>query len=66
MPSIKQEMLHGVFWSAIEKYSGIVVSLIVSAVLARLISPEDFGTVAIVTVIINFSAFLLLWVYFPL
>ena len=65
MPSIKQEMLHGVFWSAIEKYSGIVVSLIVSAVLARLISPEDFGTVAIVTVIINFFSIFATMGIFP-
>ena len=54
MSSVKQEMIHGVFWSAIERYSGIIVSLIVSAVLARLITPKDFGTVAVVTVIINF------------
>lgn len=30
MSSIKQELFKGVFWSAVEKYSGLVVSLIVS------------------------------------
>ena len=44
----------GVFWSAIEKYSAYAVSLIVSMVLARILSPEDFGVVAIVTVLISF------------
>jgi teichuronic acid exporter len=52
--SIRKEMLNGVMWSAIEKYSGIFISLLVSGVLARLISPESFGVIAVATVIINF------------
>lgn len=47
-------MIHGVFWSAVEKYSGFVVSIIITMVLARLLQPEDFGVIAIVTVIIHF------------
>ncbi len=54
MPSIKQDMLHGVFWSAVEKYSGLVVSIAVSMVLARILSPAEYGVVAIATVIISF------------
>ena len=41
--NIKKEIATGVFWSAISKYSGIFVSLIISAILARLLKPEDFG-----------------------
>ena len=47
-------MIRGVFWSAIEKYSGLINSILVSMVLARLLSPKDYGTVAIVSVIIAF------------
>lgn len=54
MPSLKKEMVNGVFWSAIEKYSGLVVSILVSMVLARLLSPKEYGVVAIATVIIHF------------
>lgn len=54
MPSIKQELVRGVFWSAVEKYSGFVVSIIVTMVLARLLSPEEFGVAAIATLIISF------------
>lgn len=54
MSSIKHEMLHGVFWSAIEKYSGLVVSLVVSMILARLLSPDEYGVVAIATVFTQF------------
>ncbi|MDR0799507.1 MAG: lipopolysaccharide biosynthesis protein [Dysgonamonadaceae bacterium] len=52
--SVKKEMVNGVFWTAIQKYSGIVVQLIVSAVLARLLPVEDFGIVAIAIVLIQF------------
>lgn len=54
MASIKQQMLSGVFYTAIAKYSGILISLLVTAVLARLLSPGDFGVVAVATVIVNF------------
>lgn len=54
MSDIKNAMIKGLAWSAIEKYSVFLVSLIVSMVLARLLAPKDFGGVAIATVIINF------------
>lgn len=54
MSHIKKQLLSGVFYTAIAKYSGIIISLVVTAVLARLISPDDFGIVAIATVIIAF------------
>lgn len=54
MSDIKNAMIKGLAWSAIEKYSVFLVSLIVSMVLARLLAPKDFGVVAIATVIINF------------
>lgn len=49
MGSIKKELLSGVFYTAIAKYSGILISLIITGVLARLISPDKFGIVAVVT-----------------
>ena len=52
--NIKQQLFSGVFYTALAKYSGIIVSLVVAGVLARLLSPDDFGIVAIATVIITF------------
>ena len=52
--SLKKEIVSGVFWTAVQRYSGIVVQLAVSAVLARLLVPEDFGIVAIAIVLIQF------------
>lgn len=58
MESTKQKMVRGVLWSAVEKYSGLIVSIIVSMILARILSPSDYGTVAISSVIISFLAIL--------
>ena len=52
--NIKQQLFSGVFYTALAKYSGIIISLVVAGVLARLLSPDDFGIVAIATVIIAF------------
>lgn len=54
MSNTKKELVSGVFWSAIEKYSSLIISLVVSMILARLLSPEDYGVVAIAMVFIIF------------
>ena len=52
--TVRKQLTSGVFYIAIAKYAGIVISLAVSGVLARLLSPSDFGIVAVATVIITF------------
>jgi PST family polysaccharide transporter len=52
--SLKKEMIHGVFWTAVQRYSGYIVQLIVTMILARLLVPEDFGIIAIAIVLIQF------------
>lgn len=52
--NVKQQLFSGVFYTALAKYSGIIISLVVAGILARLLSPDDFGIVAIATVIIAF------------
>lgn len=52
--SLKSELTKGVFWIALAKYSGIFISLGITAILARHISPAAFGTMAIATVIMVF------------
>lgn len=54
MNTFKKELLSGVLYSAIAKYSGIIVSIVITAILARLLTPEYFGTIAIATVFISF------------
>lgn len=52
--NVKKQLLSGVLYTALAKYSGIIVSLVIAGVLARLLTPNDFGIVAIATVIIAF------------
>lgn len=50
----KKQLKTGLFYTALAKYSGIVITLGVTAVLSRLLTPEDFGVIAVATVIIVF------------
>lgn len=58
MSSLKMQMAKGVMWTAIGKYAGILVQIIITMVLARLITPDDFGVVAIAQVAISFISIL--------
>jgi O-antigen/teichoic acid export membrane protein len=52
--SLKQQFISGVFFTALTKYLGVLVSLIITGVLSRLLTPADFGLIAIVSVLIAF------------
>ncbi|MBD2059305.1 MOP flippase family protein [Oculatella sp. FACHB-28] len=52
--SIKQKAIKGVVWSAIQSWSSQAGSLIVFLVLARLLSPEAFGLVALANIFLAF------------
>jgi len=53
---MKKQLFSGIAYTALEKYSNIIVQLAITAVLARLLLPVDFGVVAVATVIITFFA----------
>ena len=52
--SIKNSFKSGILYTAISKYLGIVITILITAILARILTPEDFGIVAIVTVFASF------------
>jgi len=54
MSSLKKEIISGVFYTSLAKYSNIAVQILVTAILARLLTPFDYGVVAIATVFIVF------------
>lgn len=54
MPSLKHDMIHGAFWSGVQHYSGMVMGIVISMVLARILSPEEYGVVGIASVFIGF------------
>lgn len=54
MNTVRDQLIKGTAYSALAKYSGVVISLIVTAILARLLSPEDFGIATVATIVISF------------
>ena len=51
--TIKNKIFTGLFWKFGERISAQLVSLIISIILARLLSPDDYGAVAIVMIFIT-------------
>ncbi|MGB5942543.1 MAG: lipopolysaccharide biosynthesis protein [Leeuwenhoekiella sp.] len=54
MSQLRNSVLSGVFFTAVSKYSNIVLSIVLTAILSRLLTPGEFGIVAIALVFINF------------
>jgi O-antigen/teichoic acid export membrane protein len=52
--NLREKALRGVFWSAVEKWGYQFVAILVFFLLARLLSPKDFGLVALASVFISF------------
>lgn len=52
--SVAKDIGKGTIYNALAKYTGIIVNLVVTGVLARILSPDEFGVVALTTVFIVF------------
>ena len=50
--SLKQQAISGVLWSALQKFGTMGVALISNFVLARLLSPDDYGCIGILAIFI--------------
>lgn len=58
MSDIKKQLTSGVFYNAVAKYTGVVISIVITGILSRLLTPEDYGTIVPVTVLISFFSIL--------
>ncbi len=50
-----QSVAANMFWSVVERFTSQILSAIVSIILARLLLPEDYASVALVTVFVNLA-----------
>lgn len=50
IPNLKEKAFKGVFWSYINKFGTQIIAIVPSMVLARLITPEEYGIVAMAAV----------------
>lgn len=48
--SLRSRTIKGVLWSAFDSLSGLAVQMICSLIVARLLTPKDFGIVGMITV----------------
>lgn len=55
MTSLKEKSFFAVLWNSIGGGVDLILSFIISVILSQLLTPDDFGTVAIVTVIYALS-----------
>jgi PST family polysaccharide transporter len=53
--NIKKKAMQGLFWSGVQTWGSQAGALIIFLVLARLLSPEDFGLVALANTFVIFS-----------
>lgn len=52
---LKNKTISGVIWKFLERISAQLITFIVSIILARIIAPEDYGIIALVTVFITLA-----------
>ncbi|KAF2342050.1 lipopolysaccharide biosynthesis protein [Flavobacterium tistrianum] len=57
--SLKKAALAGVLWSTIQQFSTQGIAFVVSVVLARLLSPEEFGLIGMITVLMSIGTVLM-------
>lgn len=55
MSNGKKEVLSGLFWKFSERMLAQIVSAVVAIVLARILSPSEYGTISLVTVFITIA-----------
>lgn len=53
--SLRQKTIHGVIWSAIDRFASQGIAFIISIVLARLLTPDDYGIIAMLAIFISIS-----------
>ncbi len=54
--SLKKKVISGVLWRFAEQFGTQIITFVVSVVLARILGPEEFGTVALLTIFLALSS----------
>lgn len=55
---IKQKAIKGMWWATVAQFLRLLITFVITTILARLLEPDDFGLVAMVVVFTNFVAIL--------
>jgi teichuronic acid exporter len=52
---IKNKTISGVFWSAVENFANLGLQFVIGIIIARMVSPEEYGLVGMITIFIAIS-----------
>lgn len=55
MASLKEKTVKGVFWSSVDRFSSQGIQFIFSILIARILLPSDYGTVAMLSIFLAIS-----------
>ncbi len=55
MDSLKQKTMKGVVWSSVQRFGSMAITFVSNIVLARLLSPSDFGCIGMLMIFISLS-----------
>ena len=55
MSELKHKIVHGVLWQTLERFGNLGISFVISVILARLLTPKQFGLVALAAVLIDIA-----------
>ena len=58
MGSLKKEMISGVVWLSISKYSALIIQFVVTIIISRILSPEDYGIIGFLYVFLAIGSVL--------
>ena len=59
MTEIKQKLISGVVWESIGQFSSLGIQFIVTIVIARILTPADYGVIGLLTVFVAIANILL-------
>ncbi len=52
MPHLRQKMVSGLFWSAIERFGQQGIQLVITIIIARILTPADYGLIGMLAIFI--------------
>ena len=55
MQGLKQKTANGIKWSAFERFLNISVNFVISIIIARILSPSDYGIIGMITIFNSIS-----------
>jgi teichuronic acid exporter len=56
--SLKEKGLQGVFWTFVEQFGTQIIQFVVQLILARVLMPEEFGLIGMLSIFMAFGSFL--------